>query len=158
MERAGGCRPESIVALTGSGYQNRSAAETSWTKPMREKNCGYRATRFSMPGMPMSTMPNPFSSKIERSCSKLFIARRSASSTTIKVVGSGIVACLTNWHTSDHGIWHSRREVGTMMADSGRLCSGNRAFQASEHSIGSWQVPRLQSGGPHNSNRSAPNN
>ena len=26
-----------------------------------------------------------------------------------------------------------------MMADSGRLCSGNRAFQASEHSIGSWQ-------------------
>jgi glycosidase len=58
------------------------------------------------------------------------------------------VACLTNWHTSDHGIWHSRREVGTMMADSGRLCSGNRAFQASEHSIGSWQVLRLQSGLP----------
>jgi hypothetical protein len=44
-----------------------------------------------------------------------------------------------------------------MMADSGRLCSGI-AFQASEHSIGSWQVLRLQSGVPHNSNRSAPNN
>jgi hypothetical protein len=45
-----------------------------------------------------------------------------------------------------------------MMADSGRFCSGNRAFQASEHSIGSWQVLRLQSGVPHNSNSSAPNN
>ena len=64
------------------------------------------------------------------------------------------VACLTNWQTSDHGIWHSRREVGTMMADSGRLCSGSRAFQASEHSIGSWQILRLQSGVPYNSNRS----
>jgi hypothetical protein len=27
----------------------------------------------------MSTMPNPFSSKMDRSCSRLFIARRSAS-------------------------------------------------------------------------------
>jgi hypothetical protein len=43
------------------------SGRSSWTKPMREKNCGYRAARFSIPGMPMSTMPNPFSSKIDRS-------------------------------------------------------------------------------------------
>jgi hypothetical protein len=43
-----------------------------------------------------------------------------------------------------------------MMGDSGRLCSGSRAFQASEHSIGSWQVLRLQSGVPYNSHRRLP--
>ncbi len=69
----------------------------SCTKPIREKNCGYRAMRFSMPGMPMSTIPNPFSSKIERSCSRLFIRMRSASSTTNKLVGSGIASTLLSY-------------------------------------------------------------
>jgi hypothetical protein len=66
------------------------SALNSWTKTIREKNRGSRATHFSIPGMPMSTMPSPLRSKMERNCSRLFIARRSASSTTIKVVGSGI--------------------------------------------------------------------
>jgi hypothetical protein len=34
-------------------------------------------------------------------------AEQSVFSFTDEVMDSA-VACLTNWHTSDHGIWHSR--------------------------------------------------
>jgi hypothetical protein len=42
------------------------------------------------PGMPMSTMPKPVWSNTERSCSRLGMESRSASSMTMSEVGSGI--------------------------------------------------------------------
>ena len=44
--------------------------------------------RFSIPGIPMRTMPALPSSKVDLICSRLFICSRSASSTRINVVGS----------------------------------------------------------------------
>src|SRR6187402_745062 len=51
---------------------------------------------FFDPGHSDHTMPSPLWSKMERSCSKLFIAGRSASSTTIRVVGSGTARSLAS--------------------------------------------------------------
>jgi uncharacterized protein len=53
-----------------------------------------RAIRFSIPGIPMRTIPAVPSSKIDLICSRLFIWSRSASSTRIREVGSETARCL----------------------------------------------------------------
>ena len=65
---------------------------------MNEANSGKElrvtSNTLSIPGISISTMPSPLLSKMERSCSRLFMDRRSASSTMIRVVGSGTARSL----------------------------------------------------------------
>jgi hypothetical protein len=66
--------------------------------------------RFSMPGMPIRIIPISPLSKTERTCSRLFICSRSASSTTIEGgrVGDLLLASLVTSRRSARIITRTR--------------------------------------------------
>jgi len=86
--------------------------------------------RFSMPGMPISTIPAVPSSKIDLICSRLFIWRRSASSTRIRVVGSDTARCLA-WYC----LYVSKYVGSTAGLQNHRRFPPNRVEYDTHHSL-----------------------